>query len=91
MTPKAAIMKYSSRCDHCRRENWVCFDCAVSAIRAAVQEETTTLREALEEIKPILNAAHFTHCLDIVEKALGTAEGGVRFLACGEEYTEAPQ
>jgi len=46
-----------------------------TADRVYEQERTiASLREALEEIKPILKAAHFAHCYYIVEKALAATE-----------------
>jgi len=66
MTPKATIMKYSSRCDHCRRENWVCFDCAVSAIHAAVQAE----REAKEKLRLVLHNSLCQEYDDCVEACI---------------------
>jgi len=48
---------------------------ATTADRMYEQERTIAkLREAMEEIKPILKAAHFAHCYYIVEKALAATE-----------------
>jgi len=48
---------------------------ATTADRMYEQERTIAkLREAVEEIKPILKAAHFAHCYYIVEKALAATE-----------------
>ena len=53
-----------------------------------LEAEIERLRETLEEIKPILKEARFSHCYSVVEKALAPKrKGPVRFLACGEEYT----
>jgi len=46
MTPDQHLMKYTSRCDHCRLENWFCYDCAKSAIAAAVDERDLEYTEA---------------------------------------------
>jgi len=46
MIPDQHLMKYTARCDHCRHEGWFCYDCAKSAIAAAVAEE----REAILSI-----------------------------------------
>ena len=48
MTLDQYLMKYAATCDHCRLENWFCYDCAKSAIAAAVEEEREACAKMVE-------------------------------------------
>ena len=75
MTLDQYLMKYTATCDHCRLENWFCYDCAKSAIAAAVEEEREACAKAADNIEGWTSEIH-EHDQSIAAAIRARGEGG---------------